>query len=480
MKKLKNKSNKSKMIYLKNKLYLSICILISFVGISHSQEVIKEKEEVVKTPINTQREKIDGIIATVGDYLILDSDIDKAFIEISSQGSSIKDITRCQMLGKLLEDKLYAHQAVQDSIVVSDAEIKSMMEERINYMVENVGSMDKVLKYYKKDNEEDFKSYFFDILKENKLTSEMQKKIIDAVEITPEEVRTFFKKIPANELPVFGAEMEVAQIVVTPKVTQEEKQTVIDRLKQLKKEVQEGASFFSKAVLYSQDPGSRANGGFYKMNRKTPFVKEFKDVAFTLGEGEISEPFETDFGFHIILVEKIRGQEVDLRHILLVPKVSEKALTDAKESIKLIRKRIVDKEITFANAARQFSDEKETRANGGQLLNPKTQDTHFEMTKMDPTLYSQVSNMKDGEISNPILDEDQKGAKKFKLVTITNRINEHTADYAKDYVKIKDLALREKQIKAIAKWTEEKIKETYIKINGEYRDCIFTNNWLKK
>jgi len=138
------------MIYLKNKLYLSICILISFVGISHSQEVIKEKEEVVKTPINTQREKIDGIIATVGDYLILDSDIDKAFIEISSQGSSIKDITRCQMLGKLLEDKLYAHQAVQDSIVVSDAEIKSMMEERINYMVENVGSMDKVLKYYKK------------------------------------------------------------------------------------------------------------------------------------------------------------------------------------------------------------------------------------------------------------------------------------------------------------------------------------------
>ena len=466
---------------IKNKVLNSIFLLFLFTANSFAQEIIKEKEPESKTQQkSTQREKIDGIIATIGDYMILDSDVDKAYIEISSQGNSIKDITRCQMLGKLMEDKLYAHQAVQDSIVVSDAEIKSMMEERINYMVENVGSMEKVLKYYKKDNEEDFKSYFFDILKENKLTSEMQKKIVDGVEITPEEVRTFFKKIPANELPVFGAEMEVAQIVVTPKVTQDEKQIVIDKLKQLKKEVKEGASFFSKAVLYSQDPGSRSNGGFYKMTRKTPFVKEFKDVAFSLAEGEISEPFETDFGFHIIFVEKIRGQEIDLRHILLVPKVSEKALADAKENIKLIRKRIVDKEITFADAARKFSDEKETRANGGQLLNPKTQDTHFEMTKMDPSVYSQVSNLKDTEISNPILDEDQKGVKKYKIITVTNRINEHTADYAKDYVKIKDLALKDKQIKAIAKWTDEKIKETYIKINGEYKDCSFANNWFKK
>ena len=470
------------MKYLKNNFFLTICFFSFSIGALNAQEIIKEKEPVVaKTEAKTgQRQKVDGIIATVGDYMILDSDVDKAFIEISSQGNSTKDITRCQMLGKLLEDKLYAHQAVQDSIVVSDAEVKGMMQERINYMVEQVGSMDKVLKYYKKDNEEDFKSYFFDILKENKLTSEMQKKIVDAVEITPEEVRTFFKKIPQNELPVFGAEMEVAEIVVTPKVTQEERQATIDKLKQFKKEVQDGASFFSKAVLYSQDPGSKSNGGFYKMNRKTPFVKEFKDVAFSLGEGEISEPFETEFGFHIIMVEKIKGQDVELRHILLIPKVSEASLNEAKEKINLIKKRIEEKAITFAEAARTMSDEKETRANGGQLMNPKTQDTHFELTKMDPTLYSQVSNLKDNEISAPFLDEDQKGVKRYKIITVTNRINEHTADYSKDYTKIKDLALKEKQIKAIGKWTEEKIKETYIKINGEYKDCVFANNWLKK
>jgi peptidyl-prolyl cis-trans isomerase SurA len=468
---------KNKMKYPKNNFYQTIVLMFFVTSLSFAQEVIKDTVKIKKPIVG--RQKIDGIIATVGDYIVLDSDIDKSFIEISTQGNSIKDITRCQMLGKLLEDKLYAHQAIQDSIVVSDAEVKSMMNERIDYMLKETGSMEKILKYYKKDNEEDFKSYFLEILKENKLTSEMQKKIVDAVEITPEEVREFFKKIPTTELPLFGAEMEVAQIVIVPKVTQEEKQKVIDKLLGFKKEVKEGSSFFSKAVLYSEDPGSRSNGGFYKMTRKTPFVKEFKDVAFSMAEGEISEPFETDFGYHIILVEKIRGQEIDLRHILLSPKVTSASMNEAKEKINLIRKRIVEKEISFAEAARTMSDEKETRANGGLLVNPKTQDTRFDLTKMDPNMYAQVSTLKDNEVTNAFIDEDQKQVKRYKLMVVTNKIPEHIADYAKDYIKIKEIALKEKQIKAIGKWTEEKIKETYIQINADYKNCVFTNKWLK-
>ncbi|MEZ7506221.1 peptidylprolyl isomerase [Flavobacterium sp. Arc2] len=449
--------------------------------ITRAQEIIRDSVITPAKKVQTnQRQKIDGIIATVGDFIILDSDIDKSYLELSSQGNSVKDITRCQMLGKLLEDKLYAHQAIQDSVKVTDAEVKGMMEERLSYMVGQIGSIDKVIKYYKKNSEEEFRSYFFDILKENKLSSEMQKKIVEEVEITPEEVRNFFKSIPKDELPLFGAEMEVAQIVITPKVSDAEKQKVIDKLNGFKKEVEEGSSFATKAVLYSKDPGSSSNGGYYKMNRKTPFVKEFKDVAFSLQEGEISDPFETDFGFHIIYVEKIKGQEIELRHILLTPTVSDDALTSAKEKITLIRNKIVDKKISFAEAARTESDQKETRANGGSLINPKTQDTRFEMTKMDPSLYSEVSNLKDDSISQPILNTDENGKKSYKLITVTNRINEHVADYATDYIKIKDLALKEKQIKAIGKWFDEKIKETYIKILGEYRDCDFTNNWLKK
>lgn len=449
--------------------FLFLFALITFN--SFSQDI--KKDSIAK------RQKIDGVIAKVGDYLILDSDIDKSFIELSSQGNSVKDITRCQMLGKLLEDRLYAHQAVQDSIKVTDAEIRSNMIEKIETMVDQIGSMEKLLEYYKKPTEDEFKTYFFDILKMNRLTSEMQKKIVDNIEITPEEVRNFFKKIPTEELPVFGDELEVSQIVITPKISQEEKQKVIDKLNGFKKDVQEGASFYSKAVLYSQDPGTKSNGGFMKINRKTPLVKEFKDVAFSLDEGQISEPFETMYGYHIIYLEKVRGQELDVRHILLFPKVSDEALTDAKTEITQIRQKITDKQISFAAAARSSSDQKETKTNGGALLNPKTLDTHFELTKMDPTLYSQVANLKEGEISQPQLDQDDNGKKTYKILTVTNRIPSHTADYAKDYLKIKELALKEKKIKEIARWTNEKIKETYIKINAEYRNCNFANNWLK-
>ncbi|CAM3415061.1 PpiC-type peptidyl-prolyl cis-trans isomerase [Flavobacterium longum] len=461
-----------------NKLMLLVAIGFSTLAVA---QVTPQNEVAENKPVQKQRQKIDGVVATLGDYIILDSDIDKAYLEMSSQNIPTKDISRCQMLGKLLEEKLYAHQAVQDSIVVSDEEVRERMGRQIDYMVEQLKSMDAVVKYFKKNNEDEFRTDLFDIIKTNMLTDQMQRKIIDEVEITPEEVRTFFKKIPKDELPEFGAEVEVSQIVIKPKVTEEEKQKVIDKLKQFKKDIQDGTStFFSKAVLYSEDPGSKSNGGFYKMTRKTPFVKEFKDVAFSLGEGEISDPFETEFGYHIILVEKIRGNEIDLRHILITPKITDESLQEARDRAVNIRTKIINKEISFADAARSESDEKETRANGGALINPKTQDTRFELTKMDPALYGQVTGLAENEVSMPMIEQDQTGKRFYKLLTVTQRHEVHTADYAKDYTRIKELALKEKQIKRIGDWSEEKIKETYVKINGEYRDCEYTNNWLKK
>ena len=459
-------------------LLLAICSISEI----QAQEIIQDsvkKQETSK--FSYKRQKIDGVIATVGDYIVLDSDIDKNFLELSAQGNSIEGVTRCMMLGKLLEERLYAHQALQDSIVVSDAEINSSMEEKISVMLEQSrGSMDDLVKFYKKNSEEEFRSFVFEVLKMNKLTVEMTNKIIDKVEITPEEVRTFFKNIKKEELPTFGDELEISQIVIRPKITDTEKQKVIDKLNEFKRDIAAGSSFYSKAVLYSQDPGSKSNGGFMKVNRKTPLVKEFKDVAFSLDEGQISEPFETEYGYHIIFIEKIRGQDVDLRHILIAPKVSEESLKEAKDEALMIRKKIIDGEITFADAARSSSDEKETKANGGALLNPKTLDSRFELTKLDATLYGQVSNLKTGEVSLPFTEDPRTGGRVYKLMMVTNRIPTHVADYSTDYIKIKEFALKDKQIKEIAKWTDEKIKETYIKINGEYRDCEFTSNWLKK
>lgn len=426
------------------------------------------------------RQKIDGVIATVGDYIILDSDIDKNLIEMANSGNDVSSVTRCQMLGKLLEERMYAHHALQDSIVVSDAEINGSMEEKIGIMLEQSrGSMDDLVKFYKKNSEEEFRRYFFDILKMNELTKRMTNTIIEKVEITPDEVRSFFVNIPKEELPIISDEVEIAQIVIQPEISKAEKQKVIDKLNEFKRDIAAGSSFYSKAVLYSQDPGSKSNGGYMKVNRKSALVKEFKEVAFSLDEGQISDPFETEYGFHIIFVEKIKGQDVELRHILMAPKVSEEALKEAKDEVTSIRKKIMDGEITFAEAARSSSDEKETRANGGTLLNPKSLDTKFDMTKLDAVLYGQVSNLKTGEVSLPFLEDDRVKGKIYKLMMVTNRIPSHAVDYSQDYLKIKEFALRDKQIKEIAKWTNAKIKETYIKINGEYKSCEFMNNWLK-
>ncbi len=464
-------------------LILSVLMLLPFVTMS--QEIIEDEKEVVETVKKVdlnQRIKIDGVAAVVGDFVILDSDIDKQFLELERGGVSIKDITRCQLFGKLLEDKLYMHHAIQDSLEVNDLEIRSNVDQQINAFVQQIGSMVKLIAYYKKESEDELRDEMFKLNKNGKMASLMQQKIVEDIDVTPEEIRQFFNNIPKDERPIFGTELKVAQIVVIPKTTEEEKQKVIDRLKEFKADIIEnGASFTTKAVLYSDDVPSRKNGGKYTLNRKRPLmVKEFRAVAFALQEGEISDPFESEFGYHIILLEKIRGQEYDVRHILLRPKVTQQAINEAKEKIELTRKSIVDGEISFADAAREISDEKETKYEGGLLINPETQDYIFPLTRMDPELYSQIQNLKDKEVSLVLKDSDRINFEKFKILTVTDRRDEHEANYAKDYIKIKELALREKQIKAIEKWQEEKIMDTFIKLNGEHRDCVFNSNWLKK
>ena len=280
-----------------------------------------------------QRVKLDGVVSVVGDYVILDSDIDKTIADMESQGIPTKGVTRCDLLGKLMEDKLYAHHAIQDSLEVSDAEIYSYVDQSIEYFTEQLGSLEKVLEFYKKTDELSFREELFQINKVQKLSQMMQADIVEKVEVTPEEVRQFFDSIPEEDLPVFGTEVEIAQIVVEPQVTEEEKKRIIDQLNGFKNDVEEkGLSFGSKAILYSQDPGSRANGGKYTLHRKRPrMVKEFRDVAFSMQEGEVSSPFKTEFGWHILTVDKIRGQQVDIRHILLTPTTDASKLAESKK-----------------------------------------------------------------------------------------------------------------------------------------------------
>ncbi|GJQ06078.1 peptidylprolyl isomerase [Capnocytophaga cynodegmi] len=456
------------------KIVSAIGMLFLTFGIYAQNDTVASKEVVQK------RLKVDGVAAVVGDHLILESDIDKTFIELQNQEVDTKNFTRCQVLGKLMEDRLYAHQAVQDSISVADSRVREAVNQRIEGLLSRLGGdMKKLLEFYKKEDEQSMREELFDIFKLNMLSQQMRSKVVEKVEVTPEEVRQFFNAIPEEERPVFNTELEIAQIVINPVAPKEEIQKVIDQLNEIKADVeQNGVSFATKAILYSKD---RATGGqTLTFNRSSHFDKAFKDVAFSLQEGEISKPFESSFGWHIIEMVDIRGKEVTVRHILLMPNVPRESLVEAREKIDKIRERIVNNELTFDEAARSLSDEKETRGDGGQLVNPEDLSSRFELTRLEPAMYNKVAKLQDGEVSVPYLDEDETGKKSYKIYQVTNRHEEHKADFVKDYVKIQDLALKEKQLKVIAKWISENIEKTHIMVNGEYKKCEFSNNWLKK
>lgn len=439
---------------------------------------------MVTFTVNAQestRKKIDGVVAVIGNFVVLESDIDKAYVDLKNQGINTTEIKRCQLLGNLMETKLYTHHAIQDSIPVSDAQIDGQVNQRIDYMKQNLGSEEKILKFYRKDNMIDFKKELAGILKNQSLSSSMQEKIVEEVTVTPDEVKQFFKVIPKDERPEIGAEIEMSQIVIEPKPNIEEVKTTIERLKGFRDDViNNGASFATKAVLYSQDPGSRSTGGKYTITRKDPFAKEFKEAAFRQQEGEVSKPFKTDFGYHIVTVDKVLGQKREVRHILLVPEITNEVLNKYKSVADSLRKNITENKISFADAAKQYSDEKETRADGGIVINPVTSDKRFELTKLDPILYEQVSGLEEGEISKVLGEQDRQGNKFFKIIEVTKKLPEHIADFGKDYTKIQELALKQKKLKAIKKWQKEKIVDTYVKVGKTYNGCDFQGNWVKK
>ena len=235
-----------------------------------------------------------------------------------------------------------------------------------------------------------------------------------------------------------------------------------------------------KAILYSDDPGVTQNSGFYSIERNSPFVKEFKEAAFSMEEGEISDPFKSEFGYHILMVEKIKGKQRDVYHILMQPKADDDAIERVRDSLTLYREKILKMEMTFDEAVLKYSDDKDTRLNKGVLMNPVSGDTRFEQTRMDPELYSKVSSLEAGELSRVFLDETRQGAKMFKVLLLKSKTQAHEADLSVDYEKIMDLALQKKKTETIEKWSEEKIKDTYVKINEAYLSCEFKSDWSKK
>ncbi|HFS66999.1 MAG TPA: peptidylprolyl isomerase, partial [Flavobacteriia bacterium] len=396
------------------------------------------------------------------------------------------EVSECAILEKILTDKLLAHHAVIDSLTIEEGTINAEVERKINYFEKQLGSQEKMLEFFGFNNLADMKKELANVEKEASLKRKMQAKITENVDVTPEEVSRYFNSLKKEgNLPEFGTEVVIGQIVVDAQNDKKEEEKIIKKLEDIKKEIENGASMRLKAILYSKDPAAskdnEGSGGLYHgVTMETPFIKEFKEKAFSLEEGEISEPFKSQFGYHIVRVEKIRGKQRDVRHILLQAEISDTMLEKTKDSLKQIKNDILTNKITWDDAVKKYSSDKDTNKNHGLLINPMTNNTHFELSRMDPALYSRISNLKKGEISEVFYDETREGKKMYKIIILRDKIETHKADLNKDYIKIKNLALQKKKQELINNWIKEKIDDTYIKIHNQYKDCDFEYNWLKK
>ena len=425
--------------------------------------------------------KVDGVATVIGDNIVLNSEIDAFKQELIQQSGGQIEISDCEMLEQIMNRKLLAHHAVIDSIVVNEAEIQREVQRKTDYFTQQLGSPEKMLELYGFENMKDLKDELYRVEKEGLLIQKMQQELTADIDITPEEVKRYYNSLKEEgNLPEIGAEIELSQIVLNVEPSEEEIEKTIERLKEIKKEVEDGASFKMKAILYSDDPGVTQNNGFYSIERNSPFVKEFKEAAFSLEEGEISEPFKSDFGYHILTVDAIKGRQRDVYHILMQPKADDAAVERVRDSLTKYREEILKMDITFDEAVLKYSQDKDTRLNQGVLMNPMSGDTRFELTRMDPELYSKVSNLKEGELSPVFMDETREGLKMFKILLLKRKTEPHEADLAKDYEKIMDLALQKKKTESIEKWSDEKIKDTYVKINDSYMSCEFTSDWTKQ
>ena len=422
------------------------------------------------------QKEIDGVRAIIGNEIILTSDIETQYQQYLAQGYTNRGEIKCRIIEDLLYQNLLLNQAKIDSLEISEQEIDSELEKRIRYFIGQVGSKEKLEEFYGKSIIE-IKSEFRDLINDQLRSQRMQGSITAEVKVTPSEVKIYFNNLPKDSLPMIEAEVEISQIVIKPEISHQEKDRIKNKLLSFKERITKGEDFKVLATLYSDDPGSAKNGGELGFVGRGDLVPAFEAAAYKLKGDEISKIIKSEFGYHIIQLIERRGEQINVRHILLKPKVSSTQLMETKGQIEKVAKQISNGEITFEKAALDFSDD-ESKNNEGLLINSNSGSSMFIMKDLDPALYFVIEKMAKGEISAPIIMQSEDGQKAYRIVKLRKKTIAHTANLIEDYDKIRNVALQEKKQKTINKWVEEKIAKTYIKLETELQDCIFNNKWI--
>ena len=420
---------------------------------------------------------IDRVVAVVGQNIVLQSDIEAQYLQYRLQGGIKGDAKsiRCEILEDLMFQKLMLNQAEMDSITVTDEQVNADVDRWINYFILQLGSQDNLEKYYKKTMPE-IREELFRVRKDNMLVEQVQQALLANVEVTPSEVKRYYNEMSKDSIPMINSKYEIAHLVKNPPITLEQKLEVKDKLYKMRKRILNGERFSTLALLYSEDPGSAKKGGELGFTGRGEFAPEFEAAAFNLRDGEISEVVETEFGFHIIQMIERRGDYVNVRHILLTVKVAPEALQEAYDELDSIAALINNDSITFDEAVRRFSDEKD-RINGGVLVNPVSGGTLFDASELDQQVAGVVNRMKVGEISAPVpmKTEDNKDA--CRLICLKKKTEPHKANLRDDYTVIRDLAMQKKREEIINNWIESKSGKAYIKVCDEFKDCDFRFGW---
>lgn len=434
-------------------------------------------------PARAQQVKVvDKVVATVGSNIILQSEIEREYAQYLAQGNPPDETIRCYLLQQQLTQKLLAQQAIIDSIDVSESEVDDQINNRLRYMSAQAGGQERLESFLNRSllqYKEEMRPSVYEQMKANR----MQQKIVAGIDVTPLEVKRYFESLNQDSLPYFGTEVEVGELVVFPKPNREEKEPFRKRAEELRKQIIDGGDFGTIARLYSQDPGSAPFGGDLGFQTRDGFVKEFSAVAFRMRPGEISHVFESEFGFHIVQVLERRGEEVRARHILVQIKPAAASLERAKNHIDSIYNSVKDGKIDFFTAATAYSDNKETKFNGGMLIdveNQSSRTTVIPVERLDANIFSAIDTLKPGGYSRPAQFTDRTGKVGYRFTYLKSRTEPHKATLERDYAKIREAALEDKINRKLSEWFEGRRKTTYIAIAEEFQTCDELKIWVKE
>jgi peptidyl-prolyl cis-trans isomerase SurA len=426
---------------------------------------------------------VDKIVAQIGNQIILMSDVESQKQQAIQSGLDPLKINACEILEQLMANELLLDQALLDSISVSDEQVDAEMENRLRLLEEKFGSREKLETFYGETTSK-IKDKFRIQIRNKILTQEMERKLVQNISITPKDVSAFFKSIPKDSIPFINMKLSFQQIVYYPKITKDDKKRAYDILSEVRTAIiDNGKSFETQARINSDDPGSASKGGKIEASAGM-MVPQFESTVFQLKVGEISEIIESPYGYHIIKLISRKGQDYTCLHILKIPEYSPEAIDDASNRMDTCHQLLKENKITWNDAVLRFSNDESTKQNQGIITNPITGDQTWDMedlNQVDQQIYVLTEMMEKGDYTKPNLYIDIYERKQgFRIVRLSERYPPHIANLQDDYSLIKRATENDKKQKIIQNWIKSKIGNAYIRIDDEYKNCNFSNNWILK